>query len=78
MDLSAGDMKDRKISDNLNGQMLSIMQILNDPSQVNNRTWGGSLPEYIGERLSISAGQVRTIKRMMEEVNILIPGALNS
>ena len=39
---------------------------------------GASLQEYIGERLGISAGQVRTIKRMMEEVNILIPGALNS
>ena len=78
MDLYCWRYEVRKISDNLNGQMLSIMQILNDPSQVNNRTWGGSLQEYIGERLGISAGQVRTIKRMMEEVNILIPGALNS
>ena len=41
MDLYGWRYEGRKISDNLNGQMLSIMQILNDPSQVNNRTWGG-------------------------------------
>jgi len=51
--------------------------ILNDPDKVQNRTWGGSLQKYIGEEMGISDGQVRTIKRMMEEFDIIKPGALN-
>lgn len=67
----------RKISDSLQHQIIEIVKILNDPAKVDNRTWGGSLQKYIGKQLGISDGQVRTIKRMMEEFGILIPGALN-
>ncbi len=77
MDLRGWKYEGRKISDSLHVQMLSMMEILNDPAQVNGRTWGGSLQAYIGDVLGISSGQVRTIKRMMEEFNLLKKGALN-
>lgn len=77
MELRGWKYEGRKISDDLHVQMLSMMEILNDPAQVNGRTWGGSLQTYIGDKLGISSGQVRTIKRMMEEFNLLIRGALN-
>jgi hypothetical protein len=56
---------------------MEIIRILNDPDKVQNRTWGGSLQKFIGEEMGISDGQVRTIKRMMEEFDIIKPGALN-
>lgn len=77
MELRGWKYEGRKISDDLHVQMLSMMEILNDPAQVNERTWGGSLQTYIGDKLGISPGQVRTIKRMMEEFNLLKKGALN-
>ncbi|WP_313120322.1 hypothetical protein [Proteiniclasticum ruminis] len=77
MDLRGWKYEGRKISDSLHVQMLTMMEILNDPAQVNGRTWGGSLQTYIGDELGISSGQVRTIKRMMEEFNLLKKGALN-
>jgi len=67
----------RIISDSLHHQIMEIIRILNDPDKVQNRTWGGSLQKFIGEERGISDGQVRTIKRMMEEFDIIKPGALN-
>lgn len=77
MNLSGWKYEGRIISDNLQHQIMDIIKILNDPVKVQNRTWGGSLQKFIGNEIGISDGQVRTIKRMMEEFDILKTGALN-
>lgn len=77
MNLSGWKYEGRIISDNLQHQIMEIIKVLNDPIKVQNRTWGGSLQKFIGNELGISDGQVRTIKRMMEEFDILKTGALN-
>lgn len=77
MNLSGWKYEGRIISDNLQHQIMEIIKILNDPEKVQNRTWGGSLQKFIGNQIGISDGQVRTIKRMMEEFDILKPSALN-
>lgn len=77
MNLSGWKYEGRIISDTLQHQIMGVIKILNDPEKVRNRTWGGSLQKFIGNELGISDGQVRTIKRMMEEFDILKPGALN-
>ena len=77
MNLYGWKYEGRIISDSLHHQIMEIIRILNDPDKVQNRTWGGSLQKYIGEEIGISDGQVRTIKRMMEEFDIIKPGALN-
>ena len=77
MNLSGWKYEGRIISDNLQHQIMEITNFLNDPTKVQNRTWGGSLQKSIGAEIGISDGQVRTIKRMMEEFDILKPGALN-
>ena len=77
MNLYGWKYEGRIISDSLHHQIMEIIRILNDPDKVQNRTWGGSLQKFIGEEMGISDGQVRTIKRMMEEFDIIKPGALN-
>ncbi len=67
----------RKISDKLHEQILSIVDILNDPYKVGDRNWP-ELQKYISDELGIATGQVRTIKRMMEEFDIVKRGALNA
>ncbi len=77
MNLYGWKYEGRIISDSLHHQIMEIIRILNDPDKVQNRTWGGSLQKFIGEEMGISDGQVRTINRMMEEFDIIKPGALN-
>lgn len=77
LQLTGWKYEGRIISDDLQYQIMEITKILNDPKKVQDRTWGGSLQKFIGGEIGISAGQVRTIKRMMEEFDILKPGALN-
>lgn len=67
----------RKISDKLNEQILEIIRILNDESKVAGRCWP-VLQRDISSELGIAPGQVRTIKRMMEEFGILKMGSLNA
>ena len=59
---------------------MEIIRILNDPDKSPEyRTWGGSLQKVLlGEVMGISDGQkFGLIKRMMEEFDIIKPGALN-
>lgn len=77
MNLSGWKYEGRIISDDLQHQIMEIIKILNDPDKVQNRPWGGSLQKFIGNEIGISDGQVRTIKRMMEEFDILKLGGLN-
>lgn len=67
----------RKIADKLHEQMLGIVEILNDKSKVAGRNWP-ALQKYISAEMGIEPGQVRTIKRMMEEFGIIKKGALNA
>ena len=77
MDLYGWKYEGRTISDKLQEQIMGIIEFLNDPVKVANRKWGKELQISIGRELDISDGQVRTIKRMMEEFDILIKGKLN-
>lgn len=65
----------RKIADKLHEQILSIVEILNNPSTVGTKDWP-ELQKYISVELGIATGQVRTIKRMMEEFDIIRRGSL--
>ncbi|WP_033154897.1 hypothetical protein [Pseudobutyrivibrio ruminis] len=67
----------RKIADKLHEQILGIVEILNDPQKVGDKTWP-ALQKYISDELGIATGQVRTIKRMMEEFDIVKKGSLNA
>lgn len=77
MYLSGWKYEGRKIADKLHEQMLEIIEILNDSSKVAGRNWP-ALQKYISVELGVATGQVRTIKRMMEEFGILKRGALNA
>lgn len=77
MQLCGWKYEGRKISDKLHEQILVIVNILNDSSKVGNKNWP-ELQKYIGRELGITTGQVRTIKRMMEELDIIKKGTLNS
>lgn len=77
MQLRGWKYEGRKISDKLHEQMLVIVDILNDSSKVGNKNWP-ELQTYIARELGITTGQVRTIKRMMEELDIVKKGALNA
>ena len=77
MFLSGWKYEGRKISDKLHEQMLAIIEILNDSIKVGDQTWP-SLQKYISSELEVAPGQVRTIKRMMEEFGILKRGSLNA
>ena len=67
----------RKIADKLHEQILGIVEILNDPAQVGDKKWP-DMQKYISRELGIATGQVRTIKRMMEEFDIVKKGSLNA
>mgnify|MGYP000924889287 CR=1 FL=1 len=77
MYLSGWKYEGRKIADKLHEQMLQIIEILNDPNRVAGRNWP-ALQKYISVELGIATGQVRTIKRMMEEFGIVKKGVLNA
>lgn len=77
MQLSGWKYEGRKISDKLHEQMLVIVDVLNDPSKVRNKNWP-ELQKYIAGELGITTGQVRTIKRMMEELDIIKRRVLNA
>lgn len=77
MQLRGWKYEGRKISDKLHEQILVIVDILNDSSKVGNKNWP-ELQTYIARELGITTGQVRTIKRMMEELDIVKKGALNA
>ena len=77
MQLSGWRYEGRKISDLLHEQILAIVEILNDPLKVGDRNWP-QLQSYISCELGITNGQVRTIKRMMEELGMVKRGILNA
>lgn len=77
MELYGWKYEGRKISELLQEQMLHIIECINDPSFVASRSWP-ELQSVIAEQMGIQPGQIRTIKRVMEEFNILKKGVLNS
>jgi len=77
MKLCGWPYEGRVISEQLHKQMLKIVEIICDPMIVGSRTWP-QLQPYIAAELGTATGQVRTIKRMMEELQILRRGALNA
>lgn len=77
MELKGWKYEGRKISDKLHEQILVIVEIINDPVQVGEMKWP-ELQSYISLKLGVATGQVRTIKRMMEEFGIVEKGSLNA
>ena len=77
MELRGWKYEGRKISEKLHRQILEITGILNDTEKSGGRSWR-SLQEYMAEELGTKPGQIRTIKRMMEEFGILKKGVLKS
>lgn len=77
MNLHGWKYEGRKISDKLHEQILAIVDILNDSSKVAGRHWP-EIQKNISDELGIATGQVRTIKRMMEELDIVKKGVLNA
>ena len=77
MELKGWKYEGRKISDKLHEQILVIVEIINDPVQVGEMNWP-ELQSYISLKLGVATGQVRTIKRMMEEFGIIEKGSLNA
>ncbi|OCA97840.1 hypothetical protein [Clostridium beijerinckii] len=77
MDLYGWKYEGRKISDKLHEQILVMIGILNDPEKVEGRKWP-ALQKIISSELGVATGQVRTIKRTMEEFGILKKGSLNA
>lgn len=75
--LSGWKYEGRKISDKLHEQILGIVEIINSPEKVAGRNWP-ELQKYISRELDIAPGQIRTIKRMMEEFDIVKKGSLNA
>ncbi len=76
MELRGWNYEGRKITDKLHGQMMSMIEFLNDEQQTAGKDWIG-LQNDLSDRLGIAPGQVRTIKRMMEQLGILKKGALS-
>lgn len=77
MNLYGWKYEGRKISDKLHEQILEIIEILNDPNKVNGNKWR-AVQTTISNEIGVTTGQVRTIKRMMEEFKILKKGSLNA
>jgi hypothetical protein len=77
MDLYGWRYEGRKISDKLHEQILIMIGVLNDPHKVGGRRWP-ALQSVISSELGVATGQVRTIKRTMEELGILKKGSLNA
>lgn len=77
MKLRGWDYVGRNIDDSLHAQFRIITDNLADAAFVNGRTWGGPLQNLLAAKLGTSAGQVRTIKRVCEDLGLLRKGSLN-
>ncbi|MBN2796641.1 MAG: hypothetical protein JXR88_14620 [Clostridia bacterium] len=67
----------RVINDNFQEQIKSILDLLNDKSFVNHDTWP-SVQRRLAAKLGVEAGQIRTLKKMMEEFGLVTSGSLNA
>lgn len=67
----------RKISEQLHEQIMFIIDVINTPEIVGDKNWP-ELQTYLSLKLGIATGQIRTIKRMMEEFEIVKRGSLNA
>lgn len=77
MNLTGWDYVGRNINDSLHRQFKVIVDCLSDPDFVNRRTWGIEIQHDLAIRLGTSPGQIRTIKRVCEDVGLLEKGSLN-
>jgi len=77
MELRGWGYVGRNIDDSLHTQYRIIVDSLSDETFLNERTWGTPLQSSLAARLGTSAGQVRTIKRICEDLRLLHKGSLN-
>lgn len=76
MKLYGWKYKGRIISNKLHEQFLEIINYLDDPTFIANKDWP-TVQKLIAKNLNIKPGQVRTIKRVLEEFCVLKEGSLN-
>lgn len=77
MRLAGWDYVGRNIDDSLHFQFRVIIDCLSDSNFVNGRSWGKEIQEELAARLGTSPGQIRTIKRVCEDLGLINKGSLN-
>src|SRR5690606_17148692 len=78
LELKGWEYIGRNLGGELHNQFLKITGLLRDPVFLKGRTWGGQIQQEIGDYIGISPGQVRTIKRMLEQLGIIPKGVLEA
>ena len=77
MDLFGWDYVGRNIDDTLHQQFRVIVDCLSDPAFVAGRNWSNrTLQIDIAKKLGITDGQVRTCKRVFEDLRLIKRGSL--
>ena len=77
MRLTGWDYVGRNIDDSLHRQFIVIVDCLSDPDFVHGRPWGREIQDDLAARLGTSPGQIRTIKRVCEDLGLFKKGSLN-
>lgn len=77
MRLKGWDYVGRNIDESLHNQFRVIVDCLSDPDFVRGRTWGREIQDDIASKLGTSPGQIRTIKRVCEDLGLFDKGSLN-
>ncbi len=76
MKLYGWKYKGRIISEQLHEQFFKVINYLDDPTFIAHQDWP-TVQKLIAEKLGVKPGQVRTIKRVLEEFCVLKEGSLN-
>ena len=71
MKLHGWKYKGRIVSEQLHEQFLEIINYLDDPNFIAHQDWP-TVQKLIAEKLNVKPGQIRTIKRVLEEFCIPI------
>jgi hypothetical protein len=77
MRLTGWDYVGRNIDDSLHRQFRIIVDCLSDPTFVKKRSWGHEIQVDLAKKLGTSPGQIRTIKRICEDLGLFKKGSLN-
>jgi len=78
MQLAGWDYVGRNIDESLHTQFRMIVECLSDASFVKGRVWSSrDLQEDLAQKLGNSDGQIRTLKRVFEDLGLVKKGSLN-
>ena len=68
----------RKPAPELHKQIKQIVTLLQDPTFVCGKKWGGELQDALAKELNVKSGQIRTIKSMMCQLGVISESTLKS